>query len=96
MITGHWLETVINGPAHHTLHHLYFTVNYGQVSPFHFPTLPDTHRVTVFHMGRQNGGLLSTTRVISRPHAGSQGATGSQGSSSPWKNTIERAARRSC
>jgi lathosterol oxidase len=31
MITGHPLENVINGPAHHTLHHLYFTVNYGQV-----------------------------------------------------------------
>ncbi|KAH7102636.1 fatty acid hydroxylase [Auriculariales sp. MPI-PUGE-AT-0066] len=30
MITGHALENVINGPAHHTLHHLYFTVNYGQ------------------------------------------------------------------
>ncbi|SJL09310.1 related to sterol delta 5,6-desaturase [Armillaria ostoyae] len=30
MITGHPLETVINGPAHHTLHHIYFTVNYGQ------------------------------------------------------------------
>ncbi|KZT67405.1 fatty acid hydroxylase [Daedalea quercina L-15889] len=30
MITGHPLEKVINGPAHHTLHHLYFTVNYGQ------------------------------------------------------------------
>ncbi|KIJ62779.1 hypothetical protein HYDPIDRAFT_93733 [Hydnomerulius pinastri MD-312] len=30
MITGHSLEQVINGPAHHTLHHLYFTVNYGQ------------------------------------------------------------------
>ncbi|KAI0050467.1 hypothetical protein FA95DRAFT_1513941 [Auriscalpium vulgare] len=30
MITGHFLEKVINGPAHHTLHHLYFTVNYGQ------------------------------------------------------------------
>lgn len=32
MITGHALEKIINGPAHHTLHHLYFTVNYGQVS----------------------------------------------------------------
>lgn len=32
MITGHPLETIINGPAHHTLHHMYFTVNYGQVS----------------------------------------------------------------
>jgi len=30
MITGHFLEKFINGPAHHTLHHLYFTVNYGQ------------------------------------------------------------------
>ncbi|KAH9989030.1 fatty acid hydroxylase [Russula vinacea] len=30
MITGHVLESVINGPAHHTLHHLFFTVNYGQ------------------------------------------------------------------
>ncbi|KAF5327367.1 hypothetical protein D9619_004467 [Psilocybe cf. subviscida] len=30
MITGHMFEKVINGPAHHTLHHLYFTVNYGQ------------------------------------------------------------------
>jgi hypothetical protein len=32
MITGHPLEAIINGPAHHTLHHLYFTVNYGQVT----------------------------------------------------------------
>ncbi|KAJ7283935.1 fatty acid hydroxylase [Mycena rebaudengoi] len=30
MITGHPLEKIINGPAHHTLHHLYFNVNYGQ------------------------------------------------------------------
>ncbi|KAG6907280.1 hypothetical protein DXG01_009585 [Tephrocybe rancida] len=30
MITGHALEKIINGPAHHTLHHLYFNVNYGQ------------------------------------------------------------------
>jgi len=30
MVTGHALEKVINGPAHHTLHHLHFTVNYGQ------------------------------------------------------------------
>lgn len=34
MITGHPLETIINGPAHHTLHHLYFTVNYGQYFTF--------------------------------------------------------------
>ncbi|KIY71924.1 C5-sterol desaturase [Cylindrobasidium torrendii FP15055 ss-10] len=30
MLVGHPLESVINGPAHHTLHHMYFTVNYGQ------------------------------------------------------------------
>jgi len=30
MITGHIFEKAINGPAHHTLHHLYFNVNYGQ------------------------------------------------------------------
>lgn len=30
MITGHWTEKFINSPAHHTLHHMYFTVNYGQ------------------------------------------------------------------
>ncbi|KAF8802456.1 C5-sterol desaturase [Phlegmacium glaucopus] len=30
MVTGHFLEKFINGPAHHTLHHLYFNVNYGQ------------------------------------------------------------------
>jgi len=30
MITGHALESVINRTAHHTLHHLFFTVNYGQ------------------------------------------------------------------
>ena len=35
MITGHIFEKAINGPAHHTLHHLYFTVNYGQVSAPH-------------------------------------------------------------
>ncbi|KAI4619553.1 uncharacterized protein J4E87_007443 [Alternaria ethzedia] len=30
MITGHWTEKWLNSPAHHTLHHMYFTVNYGQ------------------------------------------------------------------
>lgn len=35
MITGLPLERIINGPAHHTLHHLYFTCNYGQVKLLH-------------------------------------------------------------
>ena len=30
MISGHILERYINSPAHHTLHHLYFSCNYGQ------------------------------------------------------------------
>lgn len=30
MISGHFFERYINSPAHHTLHHLYFTCNYGQ------------------------------------------------------------------
>ncbi|KAK4055017.1 c-5 sterol desaturase [Microbotryomycetes sp. JL221] len=30
MLCGHAFEHYINGPAHHTLHHLYFTCNYGQ------------------------------------------------------------------
>lgn len=34
MITGHPLEKVINGPSHHTLHHLYFVCNYGQYFTF--------------------------------------------------------------
>ena len=40
MITGHPLEKIINGPAHHTLHHIYFTVNYGQVSRLSFYISP--------------------------------------------------------
>ncbi|GAA6028843.1 hypothetical protein JCM8097_007423 [Rhodosporidiobolus ruineniae] len=30
MLCDHPLEHYINGPAHHTLHHMYFTCNYGQ------------------------------------------------------------------
>lgn len=30
MICNSPLEKIINGPSHHTLHHLYFNVNYGQ------------------------------------------------------------------
>ncbi|GAA95332.1 uncharacterized protein L969DRAFT_84926 [Mixia osmundae IAM 14324] len=30
MIVDHPLERWINGPAHHTLHHIHFNVNYGQ------------------------------------------------------------------
>ncbi|WAR64105.1 hypothetical protein PtB15_16B265 [Puccinia triticina] len=30
LIVGHRLENHINGPTHHTLHHMYFNCNYGQ------------------------------------------------------------------
>ncbi|BGO92593.1 hypothetical protein NBRC10512_000588 [Rhodotorula toruloides] len=30
MLCDHPLEHYVNGPAHHTLHHIYFTCNYGQ------------------------------------------------------------------
>ena len=30
MISDHWLQKYLSSPAHHTLHHMYFTVNYGQ------------------------------------------------------------------
>ncbi|TIA88375.1 hypothetical protein E3P99_02644 [Wallemia hederae] len=34
MRCGGFMEKIINGPSHHTLHHLYFTVNYGQYFTF--------------------------------------------------------------
>lgn len=30
MISGRSMERFMNTPAHHTLHHMHFTVNYGQ------------------------------------------------------------------
>lgn len=47
MITGHIFEKAINGPAHHTLHHLYFTVNYGQVSFHHFLMRKSDYRLSL-------------------------------------------------
>jgi lathosterol oxidase len=60
MITGHALEKVINGPAHHTLHHLYFTVNYGQVSIHLFDMSPpfDSISIAVLHICRSLGRLV--------------------------------------
>ncbi|KLT38306.1 C-5 sterol desaturase, partial [Cutaneotrichosporon oleaginosum] len=43
MISGHLLERFINSPAHHTLHHLYFTCNYGQYFTWADKTF-DSHR----------------------------------------------------
>ncbi|GMK58137.1 hypothetical protein CspeluHIS016_0501690 [Cutaneotrichosporon spelunceum] len=43
MISGHLLERYINSPAHHTLHHIYFTVNYGQYFTWADKTF-DSHR----------------------------------------------------
>ena len=72
MITGHFLEKFINGPAHHTLHHLYFTVNYGQVrlvplafSWFWFHTL-------VLYMGRSCWRIISSPRICTGSSDGSE------------------------
>jgi lathosterol oxidase len=58
MITGHPLENVINGPAHHTLHHLYFTVNYGQVCFYPLPphSISDSCPMQYFTWADRAGG----------------------------------------
>lgn len=43
MISDHFFEKFINSPAHHTLHHLYFTCNYGQYFTWADKTF-DSHR----------------------------------------------------
>ena len=43
MISGGLMERFINSPAHHTLHHLYFTCNYGQYFTWADKTF-DSHR----------------------------------------------------
>ncbi|GAA5908089.1 hypothetical protein JCM8208_003683 [Rhodotorula glutinis] len=61
MLCGHPLEHYINGPAHHTLHHLYFTCNYGQYftwadkafSSFRVPAKDDDPLVAILS-GRTN------------------------------------------
>lgn len=55
MISGSWWEKYINSPAHHTLHHLYFTCNYGQVSLIPTHLLCYDQRLILFivlYMGR--------------------------------------------
>ncbi|KAL1409766.1 c-5 sterol desaturase [Vanrija albida] len=46
MISGGWAEKFINSPAHHTLHHIYFTCNYGQYFTWADKTF-DSHREPV-------------------------------------------------
>jgi lathosterol oxidase len=43
MISDQWLERFLNTPAHHTLHHMHFTVNYGQYFTW-CDTFFDSHR----------------------------------------------------
>ena len=66
MITGHIFEKVINGPAHHTLHHLYFTVNYGQVSGSRkSKRFSNTYLriIAVLHLGRPLWGIIPSTSI---------------------------------
>ena len=67
MITGHPLEKIINGPAHHTLHHLYFTVNYGQVRvcPFILMTWPLTNH-TFCHYSTSRLQIVGVARTDSQ------------------------------
>lgn len=65
MITGHFLEKLINGPAHHTLHHLYFTVNYGQVSLVPLAFLWFWFHTLVLYMGWSCWRIISSPRICS-------------------------------
>jgi hypothetical protein len=81
MVTGHLFEKVINGPAHHTLHHLYFTVNYGQVS--YLPTWA-VHTsfidiLVVLYVGRPCRWLLSPATVRTGSSTGRQGSRRQEG-----------------
>ncbi|KIY43871.1 C5-sterol desaturase [Fistulina hepatica ATCC 64428] len=63
MITGHPLEKIINGPAHHTLHHMYFTVNFGQYftwadrtgNSYRQPLASDDPLVEVYRLDKLKG-----------------------------------------
>ena len=67
MITGHPLEKIINGPAHHTLHHLYFTVNYGQVSAQPEPPLVQLGTDLAFSPSTLRGPIASEA-LIANPN----------------------------
>ncbi|ORY92812.1 hypothetical protein BCR35DRAFT_286190 [Leucosporidium creatinivorum] len=76
MISGHFLEHYINGPAHHTLHHLYFTCNYGQYftlmdkagGSFRIPSKGDDPLdlvlATIAEKEKEKGGKLSKVEVM--------------------------------
>lgn len=70
MITGHFLEKFINGPAHHTLHHLYFTVNYGQVSLVLLAFLWFLLHIPVLYVGWSCWGIISSPRFCIGPSDG--------------------------
>lgn len=73
MICDHPLENYINGPSHHTLHHMYFTVNYGQYftwadkmgGSFRAPAKGEDPLIAVLAAIEQQKSLLESTS--SRP-----------------------------
>ena len=85
MVTGHLFEKVINGPAHHTLHHLYFTVNYGQVSAL-MPFIHLIEFLVVLYLGRSCRWLISSATVGAGSSAGCQGTRRQEGTLTKTQN----------
>jgi hypothetical protein len=90
MVTGHLFEKVVNGPAHHTLHHLYFTVNYGQVSSLNKrPSFFHPDLLAVLYVGRPRRRLISPATVRVRPYAGGQGTRRQKGRLTTAQNVLQ-------
>lgn len=64
MIVDHPLEHIINGPAHHTLHHIWFTCNYGQ-----YFTWADKVGGSYRHPAKDDDPLLEVIRAKERKEA---------------------------
>ncbi|AEO59609.1 C-5 sterol desaturase-like protein [Thermothelomyces thermophilus ATCC 42464] len=86
MISGHWLEKYINSPAHHTLHHMYFTVNYGQYFTWadsyfnsHRPPQPELDPLhEALRVMREKGLVDEKGEPIPKNGKGAKGAKGAK------------------
>lgn len=74
MIVGHPLENIINGPAHHTLHHMYFVYNYGQYftwcdktgGSYRHPEAKDDPLLTVLSMEEAKKKLAEEKKLLEK------------------------------
>ncbi|ORY84701.1 hypothetical protein BCR35DRAFT_313484 [Leucosporidium creatinivorum] len=75
MLCGHPLEHYINGPAHHTLHHIFFNCNYGQYftwadkvgGSFRVPAKGDDPMdavLAIIEAKKKNGGKITKAEVL--------------------------------